>query len=257
MPDNTDFQGLLASGASPAYIARLFAIESGGNPNAVTGSNRGLGQFGPQEEARYGITDRTDPNQQSAAVTREAQEHGRILSKALGRDPTPGELYLTHQQGMAGGPALLTAPPDTPAWQAIRKYYGSDRVAKSAITGNLPRTSPLAGRDPNDISAGDFAKFWVSKFEGGLGPSTTASQAAPGILNDAAPAAPPVSTAPTAPNPSSAMSDQNVQALLKQAAQYMQPSAAPPPLSPINIPIPQGLDRARLLAAMRGPVGAS
>ena len=52
------------------FVKRLFQVESGGDPNAVTGSNRGLGQFSPDMEAKYGINDqnRTDPNAQARAV---------------------------------------------------------------------------------------------------------------------------------------------------------------------------------------------
>ena len=73
-----------------------------------------------------------------------ASGHCTVLSRALGRDPTPGELYLTHQQGIAGGPALL-AGGDRPAWQVIRPYYKSDAIAKQAITGNLPQDPGLRG----------------------------------------------------------------------------------------------------------------
>lgn len=151
------------------FVARLFKIESGGNPYAVTGSNRGLGQFGPAEERQYGISDanRSDPNAQAAAVQRETERFRPILAQKLGRDPTPGELYLMHQQGIAGGPALLSADPNTPAWQAIRPYYGSDAIAQKAIGGNIPTGSPLSSADPAQITAGDFSKYWVSKFEGG------------------------------------------------------------------------------------------
>jgi hypothetical protein len=146
------------------YIARLFQIESGGNPNAVTGSNRGLGQFGPAEEAQFGLNDqnRTDPTAQAAAVQREAALHSGVLARALGRQPTPGELYLAHQQGIAGGPALLTGG-NTPAWQAIRPYYKSDAMAQKAIAGNLPVGS---GIDPATATADQFSRFWVGKFEG-------------------------------------------------------------------------------------------
>lgn len=158
------------------YIARLFQIESGGNPLAVTGSNRGLGQFGPAEEAQFGLNDqnRTDPNAQAAAVQREAALHSGVLGKALGREPTPGELYLAHQQGIAGGPALLTGG-NTPAWQAIRPYYKSDAMAQKAISGNLPTGS---GIDPATATADQFSRFWVSKFEGGQ-PSGQPSTPAP------------------------------------------------------------------------------
>src|SRR4051812_4952707 len=96
-----------------AYTNRLFQIESGGNPNAVTGSNRGLGQFSPDLEAKYGISDanRTDPAAQAAAVRQNGLANMPGLTKALGREPTPAELYIAHQQGIAGGPALLTADP--------------------------------------------------------------------------------------------------------------------------------------------------
>jgi len=157
----TDFSASL-----DPYTSRLFQIESGGDPNAVTGSNRGLGQFGPAESKKYGITDSSDPAQQARAVAQERQEFTGILQKRLGRDPTPGEIYLMHQQGIAGGPALLTAEPSTPAWQVIKQYYPSGEVAKRAITGNIPRGSPLYGVPADQITAGDFSKFWVNKFEG-------------------------------------------------------------------------------------------
>lgn len=244
MPDSTP---------DAAYIARLFKIESGGDPSAVTGSNRGLGQFGPQEEARYGISDanRTDPNAQAAAVQREAQEHASTLRRSLGRDPSPGELYLTHQQGQAGGPALLSADPTTPAWQAIRPYYKSDAIAKQAITGNIPSDHPLYRQDANNVTAGAFRDLWINKFErgggGGSGTIATASgpsvgvAGAPGILNGA--------------QASSPTEDPNMTALVERAAQAMAPPAPAAPLPPIQIALPKGLSRARLLAAMQTPIG--
>ena len=42
---------------APQDYQRFAAIESGGGVNAKTGSNRGLYQFGPEEERRYGIND--------------------------------------------------------------------------------------------------------------------------------------------------------------------------------------------------------
>jgi hypothetical protein len=170
----TDFSASL-----DPFTSRLFQIESGGDPNAVTGSNQGLGQFGPAERKKYGITDPTDPTQQARAVARERQEFTPILQQRLGRDPTPGEIYLMHQQGIAGGPALLTANPDTPAWQVIKQYYPSGAVAQKAITGNIPRGSPLYGLPADQITAGDFSKFWVNKFEGSGIPNIAPQQGIP------------------------------------------------------------------------------
>lgn len=168
----------------PGYIPRLFQIESGGNPYAVTGSNRGLGQFGPQEEAQYGITDanRADPDAQAQAVTQEAMRHAQVLGKVLGRPPTAGELYLAHQQGIAGGPALLSADPSQPAWQAIRPFYRSDAIAQKAISGNIPSDNPLSRADVGSVTAGDFRNLWINKFEHGMGaaaPTMMAGQGAP------------------------------------------------------------------------------
>lgn len=259
MPDSTpELQAaLVQAGASPAYIARLFAIESGGDPNAVTGSNRGLGQFGPQEEARYGLSDanRADPGAQATAVAREAQEHTAVLRKVLGRDPTPGEMYLTHQQGVAGGPALLSAQPDMPAWQVIRPYYKSEAIARKAITGNVPSDHPLYGQDADRITAADFRNLWVNKFERGLGgaPAAVGSQAAqptPAAMGGAAAPAPGILNAQP-----SLDSDPNFLAVSQRAAEMLAPQAAPPPLPSINFPLPRGLNRARLLAALSQPVG--
>lgn len=239
--------------ADPAYIARLFQIESGGNPNVVTGSNRGLGQFGPREEARYGISDanRGDYGTQAAAVEREYAEHAVALKKALGRDPTHAESYLTHQQGIAGGPALLTADPSMPAWQAIRRYYKSDAIARQAITGNIPGNHPLRGQDADRVTVGDFRNLWTSKFdEGGNSnargpvPSVPSAGGAGGAPVPAAPT-PPDQVPPGSPSPESDEAD-----LLQaqtQAGDREELTPAPPMPFPSNA--------LRLRNAMAGRMG--
>jgi hypothetical protein len=239
----------------PAYIARLFQIESGGNPNAVTGSNRGLGQFGPQEEARYGLNDanRADAAAQAAAVQREAAEHAAVLQKALGRPPTPGELYLTHQQGIAGGPALLSADPAMPAWQAIRPFYKSDRMARLAITGNVPGNHPLRGADPDAITAADFRNLWVNKFERAGGGAPARVTVAPNASSAAPAASPsaPLSLVPggAPPTPDAPAVDPAILAALQGIASQANQSTmpAPQPMA-LNFPTPPGLARARAMA---------
>jgi hypothetical protein len=171
------------------YVARLFHIESGGDPNAVTGSNRGLGQFGPNEERMYGITDanRTDPAAQAAAVAAEHAKNTDILTKVLGRDPTFADHYLAHQQGVTGASALLSNP-DAPAWQTIRPYYKSDAIAQKAITGNIPSDSPLKNLDVNQVSGKGFTDMWADKFNRGLpGVQTASAPLAPAFGAGAAP----------------------------------------------------------------------
>jgi hypothetical protein len=244
----------------PGYVDRLFHLESGGDPNSVTGSNRGLGQFGPQEEARYGITDanRTSYDAQAAAVAREAAEHASTLQKALGRPPSAGELYLTHQQGAAGGPALLTASPDQPAWMAVRPYYKSDAIAQRAISGNIPSDNPLYRSDVNQISAGDFRNLWINKFEGGKGgyPSGTGTAAA-SVQPAAAASAQSMAGSSASLQPSAASQDtgsltQDQTAALGQAQKALEEpglQAAQPMQLPVNA--------SRLRNVMAGKSGTS
>lgn len=164
---------------SPQDIARIFMLESGGNPSARTGSYRGLGQFGPKEEKQYGINDSNfqDPITQAAAVAKEANANRATLANALGREPTGADYYLAHQQGAAGASALFSNP-TTPAWQAVRPFYGSDEAAQRAITGNIPRGSALYGKDVNGITSADFSGLWANKFAGGGAPAAGATPTA-------------------------------------------------------------------------------
>lgn len=180
----------------PGYKDRVFHLESGfPSPSAYTaqtGSNRGLGQWSPDLEKRYGITDanRGSYQAQASALEQEAAEHYPVLQRTLGRPPTAGELYLAHQQGIAGGPALLTANPDQPAWMAIKPHYRSDVIARQAISGNIPSDNPLYRSDINQITAGDFRNLWINKFEGGKGAplGNMVASASPPISSNAPPA---------------------------------------------------------------------
>lgn len=216
-----------AAALPPGYIARTFQLESGGDPNARAGSHVGRAQFGTAEQKQYGITDPTDPVQNARALGVEAQTHGQALTSRLGRAPTPGELYLSHQQGVAGGPALLTAPPDTPAWQAVRPYYKTDAAARTAISGNVPKGS---GLDPANVTAGDFSKFWVNRFEGGMprpsgAPPMQTASAAP-VAAQAPAAATQPAPGPVAPGAPPAPSDAlaKLPGMLAQSETSIQPS---------------------------------
>lgn len=157
-----------------ASLADAFAgIESSGNPltwNTLPSGRRsryrGLFQFGRDQERRYGITDAnwTDPTVQRGAFEQHIGSLRGDLGRRLGRQPEDWELYFGHQQGPSGSHALLTAAPGTPAWQAIRRFYGSDAMAQQAISGNIPRRHPLFGRSPEAITAQDFAQMWRDRY---------------------------------------------------------------------------------------------
>jgi hypothetical protein len=190
-----------------ASLADAFAgIESSGNPlawNTLPGGRRsryrGLFQFGPEQERRYGITDWTNPEQQRGAFEQHIGSLRGDLGRRLGRTPEDWELYFGHQQGPSGSHALLTAAPGTPAWQAIRRFYGSDALAQQAISGNIPRRHALYGRPADSITAQDFARMWQERFgrQGSPGAPLGAPPVMPVATADASsplPGGPPSST---------------------------------------------------------------
>jgi hypothetical protein len=182
--------------AGPGYAARAAAGQRVKVP--YTGSNGGLGQFGPEEERMYGLHagNRDDPQAQADALQRELEHHTPILTEALGREPEDWEKYLMHQQGIAGGPALLTADPDTPAWQVILPYYQNYRdpegMAKRAIKGNIDKDNPLKQMPAERIAAGAFNGYWQDKWNSGTPGYSSGSpsmQAGIGVGSPAGPVA--------------------------------------------------------------------
>jgi len=164
-------------GLPPGYSSRVFQIESNNNPNAVTGSNRGLGQFGPREEAKYGITDanRTDVGAQTRALGKENEENRDQLFRVLGREPRGSEYYLAHQQGL-GGAVMQLGHPDRPAWENMAatgegRQKGDD-WARRAIWGNM--TPAMKAQFPggvNTVTGGDFVRLWTERFYSGGAPA--------------------------------------------------------------------------------------
>ncbi|MEO5344132.1 MAG: transglycosylase SLT domain-containing protein [Gammaproteobacteria bacterium SHHR-1] len=156
-------------GIEPQTMFRIAEIESGFRPNAKNpnSSAGGLFQFIDRTAKGYGLTNRYDPAAASDAAARLARDNAAILRKRLGRDPTPGEMYLAHQQG-AGGAAKLLANPNARA---------VDIVGAKAVR--------LNGGKP-DMTAGQFSDLWVGKFNKGYKPGKQTSTAPAGEENSLA-----------------------------------------------------------------------
>lgn len=150
-------------------MVKIAQTESSLNPNAAhpQSSARGLYQFmtAPggswQEYGRGGNP--LDPAANADAGMRYTKDNIAHLKSAIGRDPSPGEVYLAHQQGRAGAAALLSNP-SAPAVDVIRKFYRNPETARSAIT--------LNGGTP-DMTAAQFAAKWTGRFDGGQSPAGT------------------------------------------------------------------------------------
>jgi hypothetical protein len=139
-------------GLPSGYLARTAQIESSFNPNAKNpnSSATGLFQFINSTARQYGLENPLDPVASSDAAARLARDNAATLRSALGRDPSPAELYLAHQQG-GGGAARLLSNPNARAADIV----GAEAVRLNG--GNL------------DMTAGQFAQLWLTKFGGGGG----------------------------------------------------------------------------------------
>jgi hypothetical protein len=141
-----------------SYLRRLAGVESAGGYKLTTSKSSagGIYQFTDGTGKQYGLNsfdDKNDAGKATNAAIRLTLDNYKQLKNVLGRDPTPGELYLAHQQG-AGGVEKLLANPDRLAATA---------VGLKAVENNLPKS--LQGRAATMTSA-EFMQYWGGKFSG-------------------------------------------------------------------------------------------
>jgi hypothetical protein len=153
-----DFSTLEAENGLPqGYLERTAFIESKGNPNAKNpnSSAGGLFQQTDGNAKDYGVTDRFDPVQSTDGAVDFAVDNMRILTTALGREPTAAELYLAHQQGGSGARALLSNGNANVVDVLTPVYKGNRERAAEAVRLNGGNT---------DMTAIEFASLWLDKF---------------------------------------------------------------------------------------------
>lgn len=142
------------------FLAQTAKIESSFNPSAKNpnSSAAGLFQFTRGTARDYGLANPLDPIASTDAAARLAADNKATLARALGRDPSAGELYLAHQQG-GGGASKLLANPNARA---------VDIVGRDAVMLN-------GGRE--DMTAAEFARRWTQKVAMGGDPDMPAPDA--------------------------------------------------------------------------------
>lgn len=141
-------------------VARRFAmIESSMKPDArsETGAS-GLFQFTEDTWKRFGKGDRMDPIANAEAFGRLYNANKAELAGALGREPTPGEVYLAHQQGSGGAKALLSRPNENVVDALVNG--GAYRNRESALK------AIVVNGGNSGMTAGEFASKWLKKFDG-------------------------------------------------------------------------------------------
>lgn len=137
------------NGIDPKAFLRMAEIESHWDPAAFHHKSRAAGifQFIPATARAYGLSDPFDAQANAEAAAKLWKDNEVRLSKALGRKPSAGELYLAHQQG-AGGAVMLLVRPTRPA---------ASIVGMKALLMN-------GGR--KNMTAREFANLWIGKFKG-------------------------------------------------------------------------------------------
>ncbi|MEW6121298.1 MAG: hypothetical protein AB1698_01695 [Pseudomonadota bacterium] len=106
-----------AAGLPPAAVAAIVWQESNFNPatrpisgGRVLSSATGLFQMLKGDRAQYAVPENASIEHQIAAGLQKTRANWDAAKAALGRDPTPAELYVVHYQGIGAGPAILKNP---------------------------------------------------------------------------------------------------------------------------------------------------
>lgn len=230
------------TGVDPKTLRTFVLIESGGDPYGVTGSYKGLMQLSKGEFEKNGGKgqDIFDPEANLAAGATKLKAESADFERRYGRQPTPADLYMIHQQG-AGGSAAHWANPDAPAWQNMASTAEGQNKgegwAKQAIWGNIPDADKARFGSVDNVTSKDFVGLWNNKVARFSGDPVDATAAAAPVKVAAAPVDPwpiegpalPASKGPSA-QPFSMAALANVGS--SQPAQATAPAAPTAPASP-------------------------
>jgi soluble lytic murein transglycosylase-like protein len=137
-------------GMPQGYMLAMAAQESGFRPGvkAKTSSATGLYQFIDStwrnmvkkygKEYGIGLGDRKDPRANAIMGALFTKDNANILQKELGRQPTPGELYMAHFLGAGGAKKMLKSPPNAVAAEIFPRPARSNKFV--FYSGGRPRT---------------------------------------------------------------------------------------------------------------------
>ena len=160
-------------GLDPSVLRSIVQIESGGNPRARTGSYSGLFQLSESEFRRLAGrgADITDPGANAMAGAALLASHSRAFERRNGRPPTPGELYMIHQQGM-GGFTAHSQNPDELAWRNMASTREGrargEAWARRAIWDNLTPEMRRRFGSVDNVTSQDFVNFWDGRVQRGI-----------------------------------------------------------------------------------------
>jgi hypothetical protein len=183
------YQDLEAQRGLPqGYLAKTRAVESSNgtrlqNPNSSAGGDF---QFIDSTAKAMGLKDRFDPYQAATAAADLAAKNKAGIVKATGREPSGGELYAAHQQGL-GGYLSLTRGQNVGADAA--RLNGGAGMAPQGFLGKI--TGLYDRAKPANLGEGFTFKDTAPGQNTGQGPTVAAAAQTPsGVPAIQAPAAP-------------------------------------------------------------------
>ncbi len=137
-------------GLDPQTMFDVTNMESAFQPTARHGSFRGIAQIGPAFAADMGVKNPNDYQESlDAAASAMSTKNQRL--NALGINPTEGDTYMTHQQGMTGAKSMMRADPDDLAKEV---------TSRENIASNMPPGAKAKGLTPDNITAEQFRSEW-------------------------------------------------------------------------------------------------
>jgi len=135
-------------GIDPLTLKTIVYLESRGNPEAQSkqSSAGGIMQFIDDTAKSYNLENRFDVNESLDAGSKLLTNNASHLRSVLGREPTPAEIYLAHQQGATGALRLLKDP--------SINVLDVENMTESKVIKN--------GGNVN-MTAGEFSNMWLKK----------------------------------------------------------------------------------------------
>jgi Transglycosylase SLT domain len=156
-------------GLDRSLMRAIAYIESSGNPKNVTGSYKGLFQLSASEFQKHGGGNIFDPRDNARAAAFKLTEEMLGFLEQYGRNPTPTEIYLTHQQGVGGLANHLTNPNGL-AWQNMAATAEGQQKgegwARTAIWGNVPSDLKWQFVSVDNLTSAQFIEVWRRRVEG-------------------------------------------------------------------------------------------
>lgn len=157
-------------GIDPRLAKVIVHIESGGNPYARTGSYKGLFQLDQSGFKLFGGSRSIyDTEANAMAGARSLANDATAFRRAMGRAPTPNELYMSHQQGQEGVLAHLRNPYQL-AWRSMLSTNEGRRKGRDwsrrAIWGNVPNADKRRFGTVDNVTSRDLMAIYEAKISG-------------------------------------------------------------------------------------------